>query len=61
MGTWSHIIKGHDFSLDIIAEYYESFDSNISPVDIRKKLENDYCPVDDEAYSNFWTAIALCQ
>lgn len=61
MGTWSHIIKGNDFSLDIISEYYELFDSEISSVDIRVKLEKEYCPIDDEDYSNFWTAIALCQ
>lgn len=61
MGTWSHIIKGNDFTVDIISEYYDLFDSEVLPTDIRTKLEEEYCPIDDEEYSNFWTAIALCQ
>ncbi|AXT53183.1 DUF4259 domain-containing protein [Aquimarina sp. BL5] len=62
MGAWGTGILQNDTTADIWAEYKHLYNLSHSVTEIRKKLENEYNPDNDEdEYADFWTGIAHSQ
>ena len=59
MGPWGVGILQNDTTADVWAEFKQLYHLGNSPKEIRKKLEEDYKPEEDEEeYAEIWTGIA---
>lgn len=63
MGVWGTRLMDDDLAADIVGDFFERYDNEEAPKDIRKSLENEYVSTIEDVDEGhvFWLALAKAQ